>query len=107
MHVAAPVSSLQDTPVPFSAGLLSYASYFTIPPGKKSYLVQNNCCYRGFQPLTTFAVRVHTHTMGKQVFMTRPSAVQSGVRLASGGTKQSRGGMTQSAAEGSDDVSML
>eukprot|EP00878_Enallax_costatus_P000444 GHUV01000535.1.p1 GENE.GHUV01000535.1~~GHUV01000535.1.p1 ORF type:complete len:875 (+),score=241.60 GHUV01000535.1:368-2992(+) len=69
---------LEDTPVPFSAGLLSYASFFSIPPGKKSYLVQNNCCYRGFQPLTTFAVRVHTHTMGKQVFMTRPSAIQSG-----------------------------
>ncbi|KAF6260690.1 PHM/PNGase F domain-containing protein [Scenedesmus sp. NREL 46B-D3] len=63
--------TLQDSPVPFSAGLLSYASWFSIPPRKQHFLVQNNCCYRGFQPLTSFAVRVHTHTMGRSVFMTR------------------------------------
>ncbi|KAI8471286.1 MAG: PHM/PNGase F domain-containing protein [Monoraphidium minutum] len=63
--------SLQRDPVPFSAGLLSYASWFSIPPRKKEHLVVNACCYRGFQPLTTFAVRVHTHTMGRSVFMTR------------------------------------
>jgi peptidylamidoglycolate lyase len=57
--------------VPFSAGLLSYASWFSIPPRKQHFLVQNSCCYRGFQPLTTFAVRVHTHTMGRAVFMTK------------------------------------
>ncbi|WIA13049.1 hypothetical protein OEZ86_006342 [Tetradesmus obliquus] len=63
--------TLQDNPVPFSAGLLSYASWFSIPPRKQHFLVQNSCCYRGFQPLTSFAVRVHTHTMGRAVFMTR------------------------------------
>jgi peptidylamidoglycolate lyase len=57
--------------VPFSAGLMSYASWFSIPPRKQHFLVQNSCCYRGFQPLTTFAVRVHTHTMGRAVFMTK------------------------------------
>jgi hypothetical protein len=57
--------------VPFSAGLMSYASWFSIPPRKEHFLVQNSCCYRGFQPLTTFAVRVHTHTMGRAVFMTK------------------------------------
>jgi hypothetical protein len=51
--------------------MLSYASYFNIPPRKKQHYVLNHCCYRGFQPLTSFAVRVHTHTMGKRVFMNR------------------------------------
>jgi hypothetical protein len=51
--------------------MLSYASWFTIPPGKRSHLVQNNCCYRGWLPLTTFAMRVHTHTLGRSVTMTR------------------------------------
>jgi hypothetical protein len=68
--------TLQPTPVPFAAGMLSYASWFTIPPGKKEHLVPNSCCYAGFQPLTTFAVRVHTHTLGRNVEM---------VRLAPGG----------------------
>ena len=38
--------------------MLSFATWFTIPPRKKQHLVVNHCCYRGFQPLTTFAVRV-------------------------------------------------
>lgn len=57
--------------MPNAAGMLSYASWFTIPPGKHSHLVQNNCCYRGWLPLTTFAMRVHTHTLGRSVTMTR------------------------------------
>jgi hypothetical protein len=65
---------LQDTPVPFSGGMLSYASWFEIPPRQKQHFVRNNCCYRGFQPLHTFAVRVHTHTMGRRVFMQRSAA---------------------------------
>eukprot|EP00879_Flechtneria_rotunda_P023043 GHRR01024358.1.p1 GENE.GHRR01024358.1~~GHRR01024358.1.p1 ORF type:complete len:243 (+),score=35.59 GHRR01024358.1:180-908(+) len=69
---------LQDTPVPFSGGLLSYASWFSIPPGKPHFLVQDPCCYRGFQPLTTFAVRVHTHALGQRVSMTRAPASGSG-----------------------------
>jgi hypothetical protein len=75
--------SLQRQPVPFSAGLLSYASWFEIPPGKKSHLVPNHCCYRGFQPLHTFAVRVHTHTLGRAVIMTRPhTSNKTGERTA-------------------------
>lgn len=77
--------SVQDTPLPYSAGMLSYASYFSIPPRKKQHYVLNHCCYRGFQPLTSFAVRVHTHTLGKQVFMTR--APSGGARHAGSGVK--------------------
>ncbi|KAF8067346.1 pam-b [Scenedesmus sp. PABB004] len=84
---------LQDTPVPFSAGLLSYASWFSIPPRKPHFLVQNSCCYRGFQPLTSFAVRVHTHTMGRAVFMTRlpPTKDGHGHVVASGDPQQPQG----------------
>jgi peptidylamidoglycolate lyase len=69
---------VQDTPVPYSAGMLSYASYFSIPPRKPQHFVLNHCCYRGFQPLTSFAVRVHTHTLGKKVFMNRAPATRKG-----------------------------
>lgn len=72
--------SVQDTPVPYSAGMLSYASYFRIPPHKKQHYVLNNCCYRGFQPLTSFAVRVHTHTMGRHVFMNRAPHTHKGAQ---------------------------
>lgn len=70
--------SVQDTPLPYSAGMLSYASFFTIPPRKKQHFVLNSCCYRGFQPLTSFAVRVHTHTLGREVFMTRAPPTKKG-----------------------------
>lgn len=58
--------------MPYSAGMLSYASWFTIPPRAKSHPVVNACCYRGFQPLRSFAVRVHTHALGREVSMVRP-----------------------------------
>lgn len=54
-------------PQPFAAGLIAYASGFTIPPLTKSHLVPNDCCYSGFEPLHAFAVRVHTHSLGKSV----------------------------------------
>ena len=73
--------TLRDAPVPYAAGMLSYASWFTIPPGKASHLIGNRCCYRGFEPLNTFAVRVHTHTLGRAVFMTRPRANGTGARV--------------------------
>ncbi|GFR52234.1 hypothetical protein Agub_g14767 [Astrephomene gubernaculifera] len=62
---------LKPHAVPYAAGLMSYASWFQIPPGKPSHLIQNSCCFKSHQPLTMFAVRVHTHTMGRQVYMTR------------------------------------
>lgn len=50
---------------PFSAGMINYASYFTIPPGKPQHPIQNQCCYSGFEILKGFAFRVHTHALGR------------------------------------------
>ncbi|KAG2440171.1 hypothetical protein HXX76_004284 [Chlamydomonas incerta] len=62
---------LKPHAVPYAAGLVSFASWFTLPPGKKSHPIVNTCCYKGYEPLTMFAVRVHTHALGRRVFMTR------------------------------------
>ena len=56
--------ALTDDRMPFSAGMLMYASSFVIPPGKASTLVPNHCCLRGFEPAHGFAFRVHTHALG-------------------------------------------
>lgn len=50
---------------PFSAGMINYASYFTIPPGKPEHPIENQCCYSGFELLKGFAFRVHTHALGR------------------------------------------
>ena len=83
--------------MPYSAGLLSYASWFTIPPRQKQHLVPNRCCYRGFQPLTTFAVRVHTHALGRAVVMTRPRAAGAG---AGGGAAGAAAAASEVVAQG-------
>ncbi|KAL4457726.1 hypothetical protein ABPG75_012591 [Micractinium tetrahymenae] len=62
---------LSERPVPFSAGLLAFASGFAIPPGKPSTLVPNGCCYSGWEPLRGFATRVHTHALGREVYLNR------------------------------------
>lgn len=64
---------LKPHAVPNEAGLITYASNFAIPPGLAKYEVNNECCYNGHQPLTTFAYRVHTHTLGRRVYMERSS----------------------------------
>uniref|UniRef100_A0A1D1ZR72 Peptidylglycine monooxygenase n=1 Tax=Auxenochlorella protothecoides TaxID=3075 RepID=A0A1D1ZR72_AUXPR len=56
---------------PRSAGMLAYAARFTIPPRQHSHLVPNSCCYSGFEPMRGIAARVHTHTMGRSVFLER------------------------------------
>lgn len=56
---------LSERAVPYSAGLLAFASGFVIPPGKPSTLVPNSCCYSGWEPLRGFATRVHTHALGR------------------------------------------
>lgn len=56
---------LTRVPQPMSAGMLTYAVGFVVPPKKKSHLVPNSCCYSGFQPLTGFAFRVHAHALGR------------------------------------------
>lgn len=60
---------LTSAPVPYSAGLVAYASGFSVPPRKNSTLVPNECCYSGFEPLHGFAFRVHTHALGRRVFL--------------------------------------
>jgi hypothetical protein len=69
---------LQHTPTPYSGGVISFASGFVIPPQTPSYLVNNECCYSGHEPLTTFAMRVHTHTLGHSVYMTRELCYHTG-----------------------------
>lgn len=69
---------LKPQAVPYSAGVMAFATGFVIPPQTPSYLVDNECCYRGHQPLTTFAVRVHTHALGRSVYMTRDKWDHSG-----------------------------
>lgn len=56
---------LTDAALPFSAGMMMYASYFQIPPRKPSHLVPTKCCYAGFEPAYGFAYRVHTHALGR------------------------------------------
>ncbi|DBA66998.1 TPA: hypothetical protein ACH3X2_002106 [Trebouxia sp. C0005] len=56
---------------PFSAGMINYASYFTIPPGKPKHPIENQCCYSGFEILKGFAFRVHTHALGRSVNLER------------------------------------
>lgn len=52
-------------PQPRGAGMMMWASGFTVPPRTPSHLVPNRCCYSGFQPLTGFAFRVHAHALGR------------------------------------------
>ena len=67
-------------PVPYSAGMVAYASGFSIPPGKPSTLVPNSCCYSGWEPLHGFATRVHTHALGR--------CVEKGEGVCAGGRGQ-------------------
>ena len=48
-----------------------FATGFTIPKRTPSYLVPMECCYDGPQPLTAVAFRVHTHTLGRLVWLER------------------------------------
>lgn len=80
--------TLTEEPLPYSAGLISWASYFSIPPGRPSHLVRNQCCFRSFQPATMFAARVHTHTMGKSVTLTRPTLDGTGWQELHNGNPQ-------------------
>lgn len=66
---------LTPNPVPYSAGLVAFAATFSVPPRKESTLVPNECCYSGFEPLHGFASRVHTHALGRSVFLEQTAAV--------------------------------
>ena len=58
---------------PFSAGMINYAKYFTIPPGKPQHPIENQCCYSGFEILKGFAFRVHTHALGRSAVLPCPA----------------------------------
>ncbi|KAK9814322.1 hypothetical protein WJX72_004044 [[Myrmecia] bisecta] len=60
---------LSPEQVPYAAGMINYASTFTLPPKQQSTLVPNQCCYNGFETLHGFAFRVHTHVLGRSVFL--------------------------------------
>ena len=92
---------LKPQAVPYSAGVMAFATGFVIPPQTPSYLVDNECCYRGHQPLTTFAVRVHTHALGRSVYMTRDKWDHSGEHGGQGGLGGGAGGKK---GEGGDDT---
>eukprot|EP00884_Botryococcus_braunii_P000484 jgi/Botrbrau1/10436/Bobra.0133s0043.1 len=62
---------LTDAHLPFAAGMMMYAKYFELPPGKPSHIVPNKCCYHGFEPAHGFAFRVHTHALGRSVYLDR------------------------------------
>lgn len=63
---------LVPQPTPFSAGVMTYASWFSIPPRTPLYRVPAECCYQGHQALTTIAFRVHAHALGRRIYMERP-----------------------------------
>lgn len=68
---------LSGAAVPYSAGMVAFASSFRIPPRTPSTCVPNACCYEGWEPLHGFAARVHTHALGREVRLDaagRPSA---------------------------------
>ncbi|KAK3277802.1 hypothetical protein CYMTET_14215 [Cymbomonas tetramitiformis] len=54
------------------AGLFSFFSSFTIPPGEPAYEVQNECCNGASHALQGFAFRVHAHALGTSVWMESP-----------------------------------
>ena len=56
---------LTDDVLPFSAGMMMFASFFSIPPHVDTHLVPTKCCYAGFEPAHGFAYRVHTHALGR------------------------------------------
>lgn len=76
--------TLKTEPSKYSTGMITYARMFQIPPHEDSYLINNTCCYSGFESITTMAFRVHTHTLGRSVYMTRMSGKfpGNGVRIA-------------------------
>ncbi|KAL4858006.1 Peptidyl-glycine alpha-amidating monooxygenase A [Chlorella vulgaris] len=63
--------TLSPAETPNSAGMVAFAASFSIPPRRPKTLVQNACCYNGWEPLHGFATRVHTHALGREVYLDR------------------------------------
>eukprot|EP00191_Tetraselmis_sp_GSL018_P006201 CAMPEP_0177598376 /NCGR_PEP_ID=MMETSP0419_2-20121207/12308_1 /TAXON_ID=582737 /ORGANISM="Tetraselmis sp., Strain GSL018" /LENGTH=705 /DNA_ID=CAMNT_0019090801 /DNA_START=187 /DNA_END=2305 /DNA_ORIENTATION=+ len=56
---------------PHAAGLMSFAADFTIPPRSPSFPVSIDCCVDSMLPVHAFAMRVHTHSLGRAVTLQR------------------------------------
>ena len=54
--------------------VIAYAQGFTLPPRRERVDVHNTCCYVGARPLEAFAFRVHTHALGREVYLERMTA---------------------------------
>ena len=54
--------------------VLAFATGFQLPPQNPKVLVPNTCCYSMARPLTAFAFRVHTHALGREVYLERMTA---------------------------------
>jgi len=62
---------ITTAPVAKAAGILMFATAFVIPPNTPDHHVTMECCYDGPQPLTAVAFRVHTHALGRLVWLER------------------------------------
>ncbi|KAK9807686.1 hypothetical protein WJX72_006138 [[Myrmecia] bisecta] len=51
--------------------MFTYATNFLIAPGLKRVIVPNQCCYNGFETLHGFVYQVHTHVLGRSVWLDR------------------------------------
>lgn len=56
--------------------VLSFAQGFVLPARTPEVKVPNTCCYTMARPLTAFAFRVHTHALGREVYLERLVAGQ-------------------------------
>ena len=65
------IMHITSQPVAKAAGILMFATSFVIPPRTPDYHVAMECCYDGPQPLTAVAFRVHTHALGRLVWLER------------------------------------
>ena len=59
-----------------------FARFFSIPPHAAAHTVPNPCCLRGFEPLHAFAYRVHTHDLGRDVYLDHTAGAGPPVRVA-------------------------
>jgi peptidylamidoglycolate lyase len=68
----------------FSAGVVTFAAGFVVPPRAPAHRVPNRCCYSGFEPLEAFAFRVHTHALGRSVWLDAGAPAAPGARGGGG-----------------------
>jgi peptidylamidoglycolate lyase len=58
---------LSRAPQEHAGGLASMAARFTIPPGQPAHVVPLKCCVNSMLPVRAFAMRAHTHALGRSV----------------------------------------